>query len=699
MPTKPLRLARQGLSRLLAAGLLLASFSLAADADLMEMSLQELSEVTVTSVSKRAQALQVVPAAVYVITAEDIRQAPTSLLPELLRQVPGLHVARINSHSWAISARGFNNALADKMEVRLDGRTLYTPLYSGVFWDQQVPDLDQIERIEVLRGPAGTLWGSNAVNGVINIVSKSAADGHGRSLSLGAGLDQNANGALRWGGALLGGGLSARLTAQNIDSTVAEGQGDADRWRYAALSLRGDWGAWSLLGQHQEGTESGRSGGIELEGSSLLLGREHHGGTLHGVAQLYWDGSHRRIEGGFFEQRDTVELSYEQNLRLGRAHDLVWGLAYRRSADHTGGSNSLIFTPAARTIKLYSAYLQDQWLLSERGSLSYGSKFEHNDFTGFEFQPSLRYSWVQPGGSTLWGAVSRAVRTPSRLDHDARLVGAASRSPEDAAEDLDGGAAGELPDLGVNTSQQGCIDAGGAPPLCAVLFGNGTPQSYAECRAAGLGPRTCEILFDQELQRDLVGDPGFRSEQLLGYELGWRRALNPRLSLDSALFYNVYDDLRGVHTTDDGTGVIGNEMEGRSLGGEWLLSWRPDARRHWLLGYSYLDLDLRPKPGSNDSRSESREGNDPRHQAFLRLLWKLRQDLGLQLALRHVGALPNQDVPAYTELDGNLNWQLNRHAALRLSGNNLLQSSHAEFGADQPRRIARSLYLGLRLDW
>lgn len=684
----------------LAAGLLLASFTLSADADLMELSLEELSEITLTSVSKRSQALQMVPAAVTVISREEIQNAATSLLPELLRQVPGLHVARVNAHSWAISARGFNSPLADKMEVRLDGRTLYTPLYSGVFWDQQVPDPDQIERIEVMRGPAGTLWGSNAVNGVINIVSRSARLESGRHLSLGGGLEQRAGGVLRWAGAALGGGLSARLLAQDIDASVlADGSDGGDGWRYAALSLRGDWDRWSLLGQHHQGRDGSVGGDITVQTSSLLLGRSHRGDHYSGTTQIYWDGSDRRISQGFFERRDSFDLSHEQNLRLGERHDLVWGLGYRLSSDRTGGSPSLIFSPAERQLQLFSAYVQDQWLIGEAQSLSLGSKFEHNDFTGFEFQPSLRYAWIQPSGGTLWAAVSRAVRTPNRLDHDARLVGAADRSPESAAEDLDGGAAGNLPDLGIDSSEQGCREAGGVPALCALLFGNGTPQSYDECRAVGLTPRVCELLFDQAVQGDLLGNPAFRSERLIGYELGWRRPLTATLGLDGAIYYNRYSDLRGVRALANGDAEISNELEGRSFGGEWLLGWRATPQQHWQLGYSYLDLDLRPRAGSADTRSAAREGNDPRHQGFLRLLWRPRPSLSLNLALRHVGELPAQSVAAYTELDANLNWRLTPQIGLRLSGNNLLRSAHAEFGSDRPKWIERNVFLSLGLDW
>ncbi|MBI2382900.1 MAG: TonB-dependent receptor [Gammaproteobacteria bacterium] len=686
---------------------LLAGIGQAVDADLLDLDLAQLAQVKVTSVSKRAEALRLAPAAIYVVGADEIEHAGTTLLPELFRNVPGVHVARAGAHTWAIGSRGFNNPLADKLEVRMDGRSLYTPLFSGVFWDQQLVPLDDIERIEIVRGPAGTLWGSNAVNGVINIIGRRAADTRGLAIGAGAGDELRELRALRYGTGAFGGDLRVSLAGQRADASRAadpaatDGAG-GDAWEQVRGGFRGDWGGWSLLGDSYTGDEGGERAPIGIEGRSLALRRQQDGDALLGGAvELHWDQTRRTIEDGFGERRETAALSYERALTVAKVHDIVWGLGYRRSSDRITNSDSLIFDPARRTIDVADGFVQDQWRLGEGTTLTAGTKLERNDFTGVEVQPSLRLAWADPDGATVWAAASRAVRTPNRLDHDARVVGAASGTPEDVSEDLDGGAAGGQPEPPVQATEQSCIESGGNPTLCTLLFGSGVmpvdrPRSYEECRARGLGPRSCELLFDQVVVRDLVGNPDFKSEEVLAYELGWRELVGAELSLDTALFYNVYDRLRGVHTQADGTAVVGNEMEGRSYGAEVLASWQPARTRQIVLGYSYLHLDLEPRAGSNDTRTEASEGNNPRHQAFLRFLWRPQPRLSAHFALRSVGELPNQRVPAYTELDADLSWRLAGNLRLRLTGNNLLHQAHAEFGAQQPNLIERSVFLSLR---
>ncbi|HUS25653.1 MAG TPA: TonB-dependent receptor [Candidatus Binatia bacterium] len=673
-------------------------------ADLLDLDLRQLAELTVTSVSRKREPLTRAPAAVYVITADQIRRSGARTLPELLRGVPGLHVARINSRIWAISARGFNSRLVDKLEVLQDGRTLYTPLFSGVFWDVQMPVLEDVERVEIIRGPGGTLWGANAVNGVINIITKAAADTQGVLASATAGDEFDDRAVLRWGFAPFGAAARVWLQHLQLDGTQRASGGNAgDGWNQLRGGVRVDWSGWTLQGEAYGGDEQNGSGGsIGVDGSFLQLGRvfDHDSGRQEQV-QAYYQRSVRDVEQGFAERRDTVNVDFQQHVALRIVGDLVWGAGWRRSADEVRNSPTLEFDPASRAVELWSAFAQDEVRFGENFSLAGGAKVEHNDFTGFELQPDLRFSWAASEHTTFWGAVARAVRTPSRLEHDATIVGGGGGSPDDAAGDIVGGVLPPPPDGG--PTAQDCIDAGGSFLLCHAIFDTGLspqqrPRNQQQCEARGLPASVCAQLFDPAARSDLFGDRGFRSEELLSYQLGWRQALGEAVSVDLALFWNDYDRLRGIEHDGDDVRVA-NSMRGTAWGAELTAYWQPAARWQLRGSYSWLRLDLEPRAGSTDDRTEANEGNDPRHRASLRADWQVSDRWSASSALRYVAALPALGVPAYTEAEVGGAWQPLSWLAVDVQGRNLLHADHVEYGTADASRIPRAAYLTLRASW
>lgn len=403
--------------------------------DLKKLSLEELFNVEVTSVSRKMEKASEVATALDVISDEDIRRTGAPNLPEALRLATGLHVAQVDGHTWAISSRGFNLTTANKLQVLMDGRSLYTPLFSGVFWDAQDTLMEDIARIEVVRGPGATMWGANAVNGVINIITKSARETQGALVLGGAGTEERGFGAIRYGGQL-GKNTYYRTYLKHFnrdDLSLTDGRGARDEWTMSQggfrtdselsgdnlLTFQGDL-YYGGIGQLTENE-------INLGGGNVL-GRWTHQFTPESdlLAQLYYDRVYRDIPRLFQEQRDTLDFELQHRLPAGDRNDLIWGLNYRVSADEIENPmpSRLAFYPEEKTIQLFSFFLQDEIaLVPERLSLILGSKLEHNDFTGFEYQPSVRLAFTPTERQTAWAAVSRAVRTPSRIDHDLRVPG------------------------------------------------------------------------------------------------------------------------------------------------------------------------------------------------------------------------------------------------------------------------------------
>lgn len=594
----------------------------AASTDFSNLSIEELANIDVSSVAKADQPLSEAAAAIYVITHDDIVRSGATRLPEILRLAPNLQVAQVTASSYAISARGFNGTAAGKLLVLIDGRSVYTPFFSGVFWDTQDVPPDTIDRIEVISGPGATLWGANAVNGVINIITRSSQDTQGGLMNV-TGGSRERRASLQYGGAL-GEVLTYRLYAETADhdqDVTASGQNARDGWRQSQAGFRVDWAPGrdliTLQGDIYGGSQQEVRTNTQVVSGHNLTARWtrqlDEGSSLQVLA--YYDYLERRVPGVYGDFLHTYDLEVQHSFRLGRAHDIVWGGGYRRTEDRfpvvpdniTTAPFTQFFQPESRGQNLGDLFAQDTVALSPALKLTVGLKLEGAPYSGLEALPSARLSWKASDTALVWAAVSRAVRGPSRLDRDFHQV---------------------------------------------------------------LGP----------LQ--VIAPGSFQSEELVAYELGYRGQPTVRSSLSVSAFYNVYDKLR---TFERGPGFslpirIANGMEGETYGIE---AWGAYQLRGWWrlsAGADWLHEDLRFKPGATGEGGLQIAGDDPKHQVSLRSSMTLPDGGSLDLQLRRVGALPAPASPAYTELNGRLAWALTDAVELSINGVNLLHDHHAEFG-------------------
>jgi iron complex outermembrane receptor protein len=422
-------LARVRWRRALVLNVCLASAAVGAQpmrvADIADLSIEELGNIQVTSVSRHAERLADAPASIFVITGEDIRRSGATRLAEALRLAPNLEVARSSASSYAISARGFNNTIANKLLVLIDGHTVYTPLFSGVFWDAQDVMLEDVERIEVISGPGATLWGANAVNGVINVITRRAADTQGIFAYGNAGNLERGYGA-RYGGTL-GEGGSYRVYGRSFDifnTSNASGATASDGWSKGQVGFRTDWGTaangFTLQGDAYRGSlDQANNDNTSISGNNLL-GRWNRDLADWGQLQIqsYFEHTERDIPGTFAERLNIFDVEFQHGLRAIGAHRLTWGGGYRHGDDRVTNSAVLAFLPADRSLRWANVFAQDEIALEENLRLTLGAKFENNYYTGTEPLPSARLAWKPDPQRLLWGAVSRAVRAPSRIDRD-----------------------------------------------------------------------------------------------------------------------------------------------------------------------------------------------------------------------------------------------------------------------------------------
>ncbi|MBI2927323.1 MAG: TonB-dependent receptor [Verrucomicrobia bacterium] len=688
--TRPRRGHRSKVLRGWAAGLLglgllgPASFVHAAEANpaalppaqLGELSLEQLMNLEVISVSKRAEKISSAPAAIFVLTQDDLRHIGVTSLAEALRLVPGLNVARADAHTWAVSARGFNDVFANKLLVQIDGRSVYTPLFSGVHWDVQDTLLEDIDRIEVVRGPGGTLWGANAVNGVINILTKPAKDTLGLLVTAGGGTEEHG-----YVGARYGLPLADRAWLRfygkyfNRDDSVMLGseRPGEDDWRVGQGGFRLDWepsqaNALTLQGDLYAGREEqifhanaltppyalARPNDLNFSGGNVL-GRWTHAFSAESElqVQLYFDRTVRNSV-SLHETRDTYDLDAQHHFPLGARQEVVWGVGYRFSHDELGDGLNIFFPDHSRDLQLFSAFAQDEIaLVKDRLKLTVGSKFEHNDFSGFEAQPSARLAWEPHERHTLWASVARAVRTPSRAEAGVRINGSV------------------LPP---------------GPP--------GPPASSGAALPAMIG---------------FFGSEDFRSEHLLAYELGYRLRPHERVALDLAGFFNDYAHLRSLEQgtprlegTPLPTNVLlpmtaANHLVGTAYGMELAANYQLADWWRLTAAYTFLELQVRARHGSTDISAPTLEGQSPQQQFTLRSSLDLPGQVELDAALRYVDQLPGLGVPAYTALDVRLGWRPVRNLELSLVGQNLLDDRHPEFLASpftrtQSTEVERSFF-------
>lgn len=628
-------------------GTVVANRAQAAEApNLVDLSIEDLSNITISSVSKTAEPLSEAAASIYVISRDAILRAGATSVPEMLRLAPNLQVAQITAQSYAITARGFNGSSSDKLLVLIDGRSVYTPFANGVFWDLQQVLPEDIERIEVISGPGATLWGANAVNGVINIITRKSDETQGGIFDLGAGnLERRAS--LQYGGS-----LSDRVTYRAYgsdfyyaDSTTATGMNAHDHWHKPQGGFRLDWSpehdAVTLQGDYYRGSEASPvNANQQITGHNLIAGWNHpfEGGSTLEV-RAYYDHIALSVPSTLADHLDTYDVELQHTFAWGSRQQIVWGGGYRITQDSftlaRGSVINQFFDPQRRTLDLDNFFVQDSIALLPSLKLILGSKVEDDPYSGTELLPSARLSWKVTDKDLLWSAVSRAIRAPSRLDRD---------------------------------------------------------------------------FFETEGPFTLLKGGDFQPETVVAYEMGYRAQPVAGASLSISAYYNRYQDLRNAQVTVGGfppipsAGVpaggypimFGNGMEGQTYGLElWgnyqLTEW-------WRLGpgFDWLHKNLRFKPGASTLGGIGIAGDDPTYQAFLRSSMNLNRDLKLDLDLRSIASLPAPASPSYTELNAHVGWAVTERLQLSARGDNLLHLHHLEMGANGVQ-AERSYYLDVQL--
>ncbi|MDB6130654.1 MAG: ligand-gated TonB-dependent outer rane channel, partial [Verrucomicrobiales bacterium] len=598
------------------------------------MSLKDLTEIPVISVNNSPQKLSSIPAAVSVLTQDEIRRSGATSIAEALRLVPGLDVARVDSHTWAISSRGFNDVFANKLLVMVDGRTVYTPLFSGVYWDVQDTVLEDIDQIEVVRGPGASRWGANAVDGVINIITKKTRDTQGLLISGGAGMEEHGFASIRYGFKIAD-DLHMRVYGKYLnmdDSFLSTGGQAMDGWDMARTGFRLDYEPKSGNEITLQGDAyAGRIGQIfttpsfifpyaanvqtrtDANGGNLLT-RWTHTFSEDSVTklQLFYDRTVRNTL-VFNETRDTGDMDFQHDFTLGERNKLVWGAGYRRSSDEAENSAYVSLNPDHRTTDLFSAFIQDEIaLMPQKIFATPGLKIEHNSFTGFEVQPSLRVQWNINNGHTLWGSVSRAVRSPSRAEDD--LI----------------------------------INPPGAPPGFASI----------------------------------LGTRNFESETVIACELGYRIQPSEKWTVDTAVYYNIYDDLRSLSAVTPlpiTPYMAGNDLYGRSYGFELSTAYQVTPQWRISPGYSFSKIELHHRGGSREITEAGIEGSSPQNQLFVRSTWDVSKNVDFDTTFRYIDSLPGQGVPAYYTFDLRVGWRPCKNVEISIVGQNLIDDHHPEF--------------------
>lgn len=642
-------------------------------AALKSLSLEQLSQIEVVSPSKEPTPVSKSPVAIYVITSDEIHRSGVTTLADALRLAPGVEVAQIDSNKWSVGIRGFGTRLSRDVLVLIDGRSVYTPLLAGTYWEVQDTLLEDVDRIEVIRGPGGTVWGPNAVNGVINIITKSSEQTQGVYASAGGGsLDQGFYN-FRYGGSAPG-GVTYRFYAKGFTRgpEYHPDRENFDDWRKNQGGFRMDWGSGSrdaftleADGYSQEEGERESyttyvpavngvlNGNAELSGADVLF---HWNRKLSGennfLLEAYYDRTNHD-EVNFGEDRDTADVDFQEKTTLGSRQTLLYGAGARLSQGRFDELFSgLVFYPFHQLDYLLSAYLEDDIaLVQDKLTLTAGSKFLRTNYTGFNFEPSVRLMWTPTDKDSVWSAFTHAVRTPSDAEEDFYL-----------------------------SSYQG--------------MSSGLPV-FARFNA----------------------NRSFGPEKLNGYEAGYRRLIRSNLFVDVALFYNRYhdlfsQDLTGSFTVENSLPfpapasppeyvlipvAFQNSLYGYTKGFEIAPEWRPTS--FWRLRgwYSFLHMNLAKAPGSLElGTAPIVEGSSPRHEAEISSSFDIGKKFQLDLRYRYVSALPasNQMVPAYSTGDARFAWHLRPDVEFAVTGQNLLQPHHMEY-VDEPGApvgILRSVY-------
>lgn len=654
-----------GLAALLGITVATAQAQQLAARDFLHLSIEELSRIKISSVSKQEESLSDAPASIYVITGEDIHNSGATTIPEALRLAPNLHVARASGGHYAISARGFNNAIGNKLLVLVDGRTVYSPIFSGVFWDQQDVMLEDVERIEVISGPGGALWGSNAVNGVINIITRSSADTRGTLANIGAGNLERGIGA-RYGAAV-GDNGHYRVYAKGLESDRTQrtdGTEVNDAFERIQAGFRMDWDVDNDQITLQGDFYDGKLGMEETPDDDKL---HFYGGNVLGrytrrfendselTVQSYFDRATRDNDNllGIGKDEMTIfDTEFQYALPSLGNNRILLGAGYRRAEDRVENNPDapplvpqILYLPAEKNLRWRNLFVQDEIALSGSVDLTLGGKWEENVYTGTEFLPSLRLSWQPQPEQLLWGSLSRAIRAPARVDRDFHLRAS-------------------------------------VPETLQILL--------------GLPP---VITF-------IDGGPHFESEISDVAEIGWRAQPAEAFSYSVTAFYHEHDKQRsGERDPDDTTGFtfhVSNTIQGTSKGIEAWANYQASDRWRLSAGLVELRQNLENETGSTDPEGPRALGNDPEHTALLRSTFSIGDDHRIHVMARHVGKLPDPEVPAFTAVDVNYGWRFGDGLELSLLLQNLFDTGHVEFygetdGDPLPVEYERGAFL--KLTW
>jgi len=610
------------------------SFAVRQDAnepeDFFEMSIEELMSVEVTTVSKKKDTLFSTPAAITVLTSEDIRRSGHQSIPEVLRMVPGVHVAKIDSNRWAITARGFNNLYAEKLLVLIDGRSVYTPLYSGVYWDVQDLILEDIERIEVIKGPGGTLWGSNAVNGIVNIITKKAKDTQGTLVTGGIGTEEKGFSSLRYGGKLSEdayyrvyakyfnrdeGIYSNGDHANDRSDALREGfRIDWDKSEQDHITLQGDFynghsGLRTML--TSPGVDFQADDNTDVRGLNILSRwTRKYSDSSDMSLQFYYDRTERYgIQLG--ESRDTFDIDFQRRFQLADGHNLIWGLGYRHTGDNIDNSYTITFNPSSRNDELFTGFVQDEiTIVDDLLKFIVGTKVEKNDYTDYEFQPSARLLWTPNEQNTLWASATRALSTPSRIyAHVTNKFRA-------------------------------------VPPM------------------------------------QFTGSGNLNSQEVKSYELGYRVKQKDNLFFDFSLFYNELDHLYAFENNPTALSrIYDNKMYGETYGTEIAAHWQVDQNWKLVGGYSFLIMQMHTEGSStNTTLASSVEREAPQNMFHIRSQLNLQNNLEFDTTLYYVDSVPHYNIHSYMRLDMGLTWHVSKNTDFSIIGQNLLDRTHPEFG-------------------
>lgn len=609
-----------------------------------QLSIEELMNSKVVTATRSEQQLTDTAAAAYVITQDDIRRSGATNIPEALRMVPGLHVARISATKWAISARGFNGVVADKLLVLMDGRSLYSPINKGVFWDIQDRVLDDIERIEVIRGPGASVWGANAANGVINIITKHTADTKEGSLTLFSGDKHGAG--LRKGWQFADQGY-ARVYGKFLrDDTFTNSLGNdaKEEWTSGRGGFRLDWantdGKHALMaqgdlfyGEYRENDDKN----LQIPSNQLTLNRvENKGGNFlvrwnynqslasRMSAQMYYDAfqSQESRHNPVALNNDIVDFDFQHILAWNEQHELTWGLNYRLSLvqlkpfnDPQNINNLFVkYFPKTFDNNRFGVYFQDKWRWNDAIEITFGSKFEHHNNNDFEYEPSFRLLWKPANQHRLWAGVSRAVRLPAVTDLNALKL--------EKNEDL-----------------------------------------------------PTEHIFKFKQYQDLPSD------EVISYELGYRYWSSDRFSVDLATYYNQNTNNLRANTEFIRWFPDQSIKKSTTLGVEAAVIWRPFDWARFQLSTSFMDRDIKSLRKIADSFDFISQ--DPRFMAAFRSSFDIAPAVELDFWLRYAdsanGIVASQTIPSYFALDARLAWSPYKNVELAFIANNLNDSRHPEF--------------------